>query len=120
MPRIELLTQVFVTKDKAEVERAKEVILKKQRRSVAMLETSGSVVGGRIQGTDIGLSMDDIAHNLIIGNPDEVIEGLTMRKKLGFDGVLMDMSYHLPAHEAVLRSLRAMRDEVLPAVASAA
>ena len=39
-----------------------------------------------------------------------------MRKELGYDGVLMDMAYHLPEHQAVLRSLRFMRDEVMPAV----
>ena len=66
--------------------------------------------------TVIGLSMDDIEHNLIIGDPEQVIEGMLMRKQLGFDGVLMDMSYHLPEHEAVVRSLRLMRDEVMPAL----
>jgi alkanesulfonate monooxygenase SsuD/methylene tetrahydromethanopterin reductase-like flavin-dependent oxidoreductase (luciferase family) len=53
---------------------------------------------------------------VIIGGPGQVIEGMMMRKQLGYDGVLVDMAYHLREHQAVLRSLRFMRDEVMPAV----
>ena len=115
-PELQLLTQVFASKDKREIDRAMETILQRQRRSARMLETAGEVKGGKVVLGEQQLSRDDIEDALIIGGPEEVIEGILMRKDLGFSGIQLDMGYHLPDHAAVIRSLEHMRDEVIPAV----
>ena len=117
-PRLQLLTQVFASRDKREVDRAMETVLSRQRRAARMLETAGEVSGGKVVPGEAALTRDDIEDALIIGGPDEVIEGILMRKQLGFSGIQLDMHYHLPDHAAVMRSLELMRDEVIPEVLS--
>lgn len=115
-PELQLLTQVFPSKDKHEIDQAMETILRRQRRSARMLETAGEVAGGKVVLGEEELTRDNIEDALIIGGPDEVIEGILMRKQLGFNGIQLDMHYHLPDHAAVMRSLELMRDEVIPEV----
>lgn len=115
-PGLQLLTQVFPSKDRREIDQALETVVRRQQRSARMLETAGEVAGGKVVLGGEALSRDHIEDALIIGGPDEVIEGLLMRKQLGFTGVQLDMHYHLPEHAAVMRALELMRDEVLPEV----
>ena len=115
-PKLQLLTQVFPSKDKREIDRAMETILQRQRGSARMLETAGEVAGGKVVLGEAQLTRDDIEDALIIGGPEEVIEGILMRKALGFSGIQLDMHYHLPDHAAVMRSLELMRDEIIPEV----
>ena len=117
-PELQLLTQVFPSKDKREIDQALETILHRQRRSARMLETAGEVTGGKVVLGEEQLTRDNIEDALIIGGPEEVIEGILMRKQLGFSGIQLDMHYHLPDHAAVMRSLELMRDEVIPGVLS--
>ena len=115
-PKLQLLTQVFPSKDRREIDQALETVVRRQQRAARMLETSGEVAGGKVALGGEVLTRDNIEDALIIGGPDEVIEGLLMRKQLGFTGVQLDMHYHLPEHAAVMRALELMRDEVLPEV----
>ena len=116
VPGLQLLTQVFPSKDRREINQALETVVRRQQRSARMLETAGDVTGGKVALGGEVLTRDDVEDALIIGGPDEVIEGLLMRKQLGFTGVQLDMHYHLPEHAAVMRALELMRDEVLPEV----
>ncbi|MDW5597623.1 LLM class flavin-dependent oxidoreductase [Conexibacter stalactiti] len=118
-PRVDVLTQVFVSEDEGEILRIKERIVEKQVAQMrGLLVGAPRFIDGKMVnqggGDEVTLSVEDIEESVLIGTPEEVLEGIQLREQLGYNGVSLDLFYHDPGFDSVMGSLELFRDKVLP------
>jgi flavin-dependent trigonelline monooxygenase, oxygenase component len=120
-PKLDVLTQVFVSEDEEEILRIKEYMVEKQVAQMrGLLRGAPKFREGKMvsegSSDEVTLTVADIEESILVGPPEEVIGGIQEREELGYNGVSLDFFYHDPELDDVMRSLELFRDKVLPAL----
>jgi alkanesulfonate monooxygenase SsuD/methylene tetrahydromethanopterin reductase-like flavin-dependent oxidoreductase (luciferase family) len=115
--RHHMLRNVYVSKDRRDLDEKARLLLGNHRRFVNLYETDGTIEGGYTVPLDADIEPAEAANNVIFGTPDEVIERLARHAALGIDGVQVNMAFGA-SHRDILRSLELFATEVMPTLAS--
>ncbi len=86
-PKVDVLTQVFVSEDEDEILRIKEFMVEKQVAQMrGLLVGAPKFIDGKMVAQDgsdeVTLTVEDIEESVLVGSPDEVAEGLLLREHL--------------------------------------
>jgi alkanesulfonate monooxygenase SsuD/methylene tetrahydromethanopterin reductase-like flavin-dependent oxidoreductase (luciferase family) len=110
-----MLRNVYVSKDRRDIAEKSEMLRENHRRFVNLFESDGDVRGGWTEPMDVEMSAAEAAHNVLVGDPDEVIERLQAHADLGIDAIQVNMSFGA-RQEDILRSMQLFAEEVMPAI----
>jgi alkanesulfonate monooxygenase SsuD/methylene tetrahydromethanopterin reductase-like flavin-dependent oxidoreductase (luciferase family) len=113
--RHHMLRNVYVSKDRKDLDRKAEILLANHQRFVNLFETDGTIADGMTVPIDAEISPAEAAHNVIFGTPDEVIERLQRHADLGVDGIQVNMSFG-GTQADILASMELFAAEVMPEV----
>jgi alkanesulfonate monooxygenase SsuD/methylene tetrahydromethanopterin reductase-like flavin-dependent oxidoreductase (luciferase family) len=118
-PRLQhqMLRNVFVSKDRKELERKAAQLRANHQRFVNLFETPGTVVDGWVEPLEVEMTAAEAAHNVLVGDPDEVIERLQAHAELGIDTIQVNMSFGATQRE-LLACMELFAEEVMPAFAA--
>jgi alkanesulfonate monooxygenase SsuD/methylene tetrahydromethanopterin reductase-like flavin-dependent oxidoreductase (luciferase family) len=133
-PRHTTQRNVYVSRDKRDLEEKANILLTNHRQFTALFsesaqsqtgargavdtESLGDVRGGQIQLADVSLTAEEAAANTLIGEPEWVAEQILRYAELDVDSVHVNMAFGA-SHADVCRSIELFGTEVIPAVSSA-
>jgi alkanesulfonate monooxygenase SsuD/methylene tetrahydromethanopterin reductase-like flavin-dependent oxidoreductase (luciferase family) len=117
--RHHMLRNVYVSKDRRDLQEKADLLLGNHRRFVNLFETDGTIERGYTVPLDSDIEPAEAANNVIFGTPDEVIERLRRHADLGIDGVQVNMAFGASQRD-ILASLELFAAEVMPELASSA
>jgi alkanesulfonate monooxygenase SsuD/methylene tetrahydromethanopterin reductase-like flavin-dependent oxidoreductase (luciferase family) len=112
-----MLRNVYVSKSRTDLREKAELLRANHRQFVNLYETPGTVHNGYTAPIDVEMTADEAAHNVLIGDPDEVIERLQVHAELGIDAVQVNMAFGA-SHDDVVRCMELFAEEVMPALGS--
>ncbi len=113
--KIQMLRNVWVSKDRRELRRMADVLLENHRRFTNLFTTAGTVHDGLALPADADISAEEAAERVIFGTPDEVIEQIREHEADGVDGIQCNMSFGA-GHDETLKAMELFQSEVAPAL----
>lgn len=111
--KISLLQWIYVAKDDRDAREKLEMAYDKQRKFQGIFKNTSQVDGGRVQGVDIDLTLDDLAQGLVIGTRDYVEDRLLEIKETGIDMFAMKTGFGA-THADEIASLERLAEHHLP------
>jgi alkanesulfonate monooxygenase SsuD/methylene tetrahydromethanopterin reductase-like flavin-dependent oxidoreductase (luciferase family) len=112
-PQHHMLRNTYVSKDRGDLAAKADALLDNDQRFKTLFETPGDVKLGRTQKAPADLTPEQAAGNIILGDPDRVIEQVQMHADIGIEGLQLNMTFGA-SHEEIKRSLRLFAEEVMP------
>jgi alkanesulfonate monooxygenase SsuD/methylene tetrahydromethanopterin reductase-like flavin-dependent oxidoreductase (luciferase family) len=111
-----MLRNVYVSKDRKDLEEKARLLHENDQQFVNLFETPGTVVDGYTVPIESATSKDQAVSNVIFGTPDEVIESLKVHADLQIDAIQTNMSFGA-SQKDVLACMQLFAEEVMPELA---
>jgi len=118
-PQHHMLRNVYVSKDRRDLERKAELLAANHRQFVNLFETPGEVVDGYTVPHNVEMTEDEASKNVVFGTPDEVIERLKVHEELQIDAIQANMAFGA-THSEIIDCMTLFAEEVMPEFAPVA
>jgi alkanesulfonate monooxygenase SsuD/methylene tetrahydromethanopterin reductase-like flavin-dependent oxidoreductase (luciferase family) len=113
--KLQMLRNVWVSKDRRDVRRKADLLLENHRRFTNLFTTAGTVHDGLAVPAEADISAQEAAARVIFGTPDEVIEQIREHQEDGVHGIQCNMSFGAD-HDETLKAMELFQTEVAPAL----
>jgi alkanesulfonate monooxygenase SsuD/methylene tetrahydromethanopterin reductase-like flavin-dependent oxidoreductase (luciferase family) len=108
-----MLRNVYVSKDKRDLEEKKHLLFENHRRFTNLFETPGTIEHGYAVPIDVPMTPDEAVANVIFGYPDDVIERLHAHAELEIDAIQVNMAFGAD-HADIVKCMELFAEEVMP------